>query len=68
MLAVFTYQKAQDMLSIMEINCSGTQNSLRYVYSVDHFSETQYSLLTNHSSTSLYQGMLAQGYGSIEMS
>ena len=52
----------------MEINCSGTQNSLRYMYSVDHFSETQYSLLTNHSSTSLYQGILAQDYGSIEMS
>ena len=68
LLAVFTYQKTQDMQSNMEINCSGTQNSLRYMYSVDHFSETQYSLLTNHSSTSLYQGMLAQGYGSIEMS
>ena len=68
LLAVFTYKKTQDMQSNMEINCSGTQNSLRYMYSVDHFSETQYSLLTNHSSTSLYQGMLAQGYGSIEMS
>ena len=68
LLAVFTYQKTQDMQSNMEINCSGTQNSLRYMYSVDHFSETQYSLLTNHSSTSLYQGILAQGYSSIEMS
>ena len=68
LLAVFTYKKSQDMQSNMEINCSGTQNSLRYMYSVDHFSETQYSLLTNHSSTSLYQGILAQDYGSIEMS
>ena len=68
LLAVFTYKKTQDMQSNMEINCFGTQNSLRYMYSVDHFSETQYSLLTNHSSTSLYQGMLAQGCCSIEMS
>ena len=68
LLAVFTYKKFQEMQRHKEINCSGIQNSLRYMYSVDHIFESQYLLLTNHSSTSLYQGILAQGYGSIEMS
>ena len=68
LLAVFTYKKFQEMQSNKDINCSGIQNSLRCMYSVDHFFESQYELLTNHSSTSLYQRILAQGYGSIEMS
>ena len=42
LLAVFTYKKFQEMQRNKEINCSGIQNSLRYMYSVDHFFESQY--------------------------
>ena len=66
LLAAFMYKKFQEMQRNKEINCSGIQNSLRYMYSVNHLCKSQYLLLTNQLSSKVYWGILARGCGHIK--